>query len=87
MHCYTVELKDVQPGRPFMMVNYPGIFIRIFCKSRIVIARKLDAAIPADHDFNDDGCHVPIVELSTGNMSYMAKIKPCMLYPGEGERY
>lgn len=32
----------------------------------------------------DDGIHLPIVELSTGRMFYMAKSKPCViLYPGE----
>lgn len=30
-HVYAHELKDITPGRPFLMVNYKGAYIRVEC--------------------------------------------------------
>lgn len=82
MHPYTIELEKIKPGRPFMMVNYDGVYIRIVTDENYGIVR--DSAISRkEYPFNDDGVHVPIVDLHTGNLFYMAKSKPCFLYPGE----
>ena len=84
-HTYTTELGDIGPGVIFMMVNYPGVYIR-------VKARDLQICFPGSfnpekqRDFNDDGHHVPIVELANGHLFYMSKIKPCMVYPGQSLR-
>lgn len=81
-HPYTIELGAITPGRPFMMVNYTGVYIRVVSDPEygLVTNRALGRS---ERPFNDDGCHVPIVELATGRLSYMAKAKPCMVYPGE----
>jgi hypothetical protein len=34
-------------------------------------------------DLPRDDFHVPIVEIATGKLTYMAKTKPCYLFPGE----
>lgn len=78
-HVYTKKLGDLGPGRLFTMVNYKGAYIRVEAQGDL----KTLSTVGDPHPFNDDGCHVPIVELSTGYLSYMSKDKPCFLYPGE----
>jgi hypothetical protein len=70
-HCYATALKDVSPGRPFLMVNYKGAYIKVVCEEHK--DHKLSAA---DH-------YSLIVELASGKAFYMANEKPCFLYPGE----
>lgn len=79
-HPYNVALGDIKPGKPFMMVNYPGIYIRVEADAKYEI-RKFNVFDTLTL-FNDDGIHVPIVELATGHLFYMSKIKPCFVYPG-----
>lgn len=81
-HAYTTELGNIAPGKPFMMVNYSGVFIRVKADSKYLMKRP-GAMGMVEYPFNDDGNHIPIVELATGILSYMSKIKPCMVYPGE----
>lgn len=81
-HVYTVSLDKIPFGRPFMMLNYPGIYIRIKNIENYGLVRNC-AMGRMEFPFNDDGHHVPIVSLETGDMMYMSKVKPCMVYPGE----
>jgi hypothetical protein len=84
-HPYTVTLEEIAPGRPFMMVNYHGIYIRVDSDKEYKLKRPA-AMGEIEHPFNGDGQHIPVVELLTGRLFYMAKIKPCMVYPGEDHR-
>ena len=81
-HAYTTELGNIAPGKPFMMVNYSGVFIRVAADKEYLIKRPAAMGM-TEYSFNDDGNHVPIVELATGQLSYMSKMKPCLVYPGE----
>lgn len=82
-HAYTTKLGDIGPGRPFMMVNYKGPYIRVEADRDL---KMLSGVFSEPYAFNDDGHHVPIVELSTGHLLHMSKDKPCFLYPGEETR-
>lgn len=82
-HAYTVKLEDIGYGRPFMMVNYKGVYIRVQSFSKNLF---IQGAMGQYSDFNDDGFHIPIVELGTGHLMHMWKGKPCFLYPGESYR-
>lgn len=80
-HPYTVELGKISCGTPFMMVNYNGIYIRVQADKDYKLLHW-GAMQEIETIFNDDGIHVPVVELATGHLFYMAKVKPCMIYPG-----
>lgn len=80
-HIYAHKLGDIQPGRLFTMVNYEGAFLRV--KAHELKVQRTATMDEIVHDFNDDGVHVPIVEIATGYLFYMAKEKPCYLFPGE----
>lgn len=69
-------LDTIECGKPFMMINYPSVYIRIKADRRYTIKREAAMGI-TEYSFNDDGCHVPIVDLYTGHMFYMSKKKPC----------
>ncbi len=80
-HGFSVTLDKILYGRPFMMVNYSGVFIRVFGDPKSMTFERHRGSNPLP--FNDDGSHVPIVELATGKLSWMSKEKPCLVYPGE----
>ncbi len=79
-HIYTHKLGDIKPGRLFAMVNYNGAFMRV--KAENLMAQRSAAMGVITYDFNDDGNHVPVVKIETGQLFYMAKEKPCYLFPG-----
>lgn len=81
-YAYNVVLGDVAPGKPFMMLNSRGIYIRVEGGKDLKIVRETIYG-RKECAFNDDGHHIPIVELATGKLSYMSKLKPCLVYPGE----
>jgi len=84
-HPYSTKLGDIGFGRLFTMVNYKGAFIRVKCLDDLFITNPRTIAKDYHH-FNDDGVHVPIVELATGHLFYMAKEKPCYIFPGEDRK-
>ena len=75
-HPYSTKLGDIGFGRLFTMVNYKGAFIRV----KSLDSKWLNIA-RADDEF-----HVPIVELATGHLFFMAKEKPCYIFPGEDRK-
>lgn len=79
-HAYTTKLGEISLGRIFIMCNYKGTYMRIAGEPDL---KMLYGVFSEPTSFNDDGCHVPIVELSTGRMTHMAKEKPCYLFGGE----
>lgn len=84
-HPYNVILEEIAPGRPFMMVNYHGVYIRVDSEKEFKIKRPA-AMGTLEHPFNGDTHYLPVVELTTGRLFYMSKKKPCMIYPGENHR-
>jgi len=73
---YPTELADCAPGRPFFMLNYDGLFMRVFANG----LRAYRGVDPLASDFNDMGYHYPIVNLTTGELTHMHKTKPCRVY-------
>lgn len=74
---YPVELDSIEFGVPFEMLNYDGMYIRVYSPSDFQTISKYRHANPLS--FNDDGYHVPVVEMATGILFGMAKVKPCRL--------
>ena len=94
---YPETIGVVQPGRPFFMLNYSGLFMRVttgandykFDMNKRV--KKVDFGseafpnelylVPVEsvHALNDAN-HVPIVNLTTGLLTWMSKDKPCRVY-------
>jgi len=75
---YPVTLQDIPFGVLFTMLNYKGNFMRVKCLTKnLGVVRPYRAGGPDPVPFNDDGFHVPIVELATGNVLWMSKRKPC----------
>ena len=70
-HIFTKTLGEIRPGRLFAMVNYTGAYMRITFGSDQLGANE------------DPGGHVPIVEIATGVVIFMSKVKPCYCFPGE----
>lgn len=92
-HPYSTKLGDIGFGTLFTMVNYRGSFIRVKSLDKLLLIapnKPPSRAIMTDttiyKPFNDDGFHVPIVELSTGILFYMSKKKLCYIYPGEDRK-
>lgn len=81
-HVYTKPLEKIGFGRPFMMLNYTGVYIRVVGNDdyRLTVRRSMGDFTSS---INDSDGSLPIVELATGRLSYMEKEKPCFLYPGE----
>lgn len=75
---YPSELGDVQPGRPFFMLNYEGLFMRVNGASLKLV--EADGCWVRTWDFNDRGEHYPIVNLTTGALFHMHKTKPVRVY-------
>jgi len=74
---YTTPLEKVPFGAVFLMLNYMGAFMRVRAEDGLLAVHPMRAGGPEPVPFNDDGVHVPIVEVSTGRLSWMAKVKPC----------
>jgi len=72
-HPYSTKLGDIGCGKLFTMVNYKGAFIRVKMGDNNMVWSGRDK-------FNDDGFHVPIVELATGDLFFMSKEKPCYIF-------
>jgi hypothetical protein len=74
---YPTPLQEIDFGVKFDMLNYDGQgpFIRI--KSTTDFQTIVEHRMANPLSFNDDGYHVPIVNLHTGHVFHMVKIKPC----------
>lgn len=95
---YPTSLENIEPGRPFFMLNYSGLFMKVrvtenyyrFTMKKCI--QKIDVGtpsfprevyfVPCDdaHLLNDDGHHVLIANLTTGELVLMSKEKPCKVY-------
>lgn len=70
-------LADIGLAVPFEMLNYNSIYIRVSADFGLQV---LDPTAGRDtFRFNSDGFHVPIVDLATGYIFWMAAIKPCRI--------
>lgn len=67
---YSVSLKDILPGVPFLMPNCRGSYIRIKGDENIILQDKYRA--------NQDLGSIPIVEIATGHLCLMNADKRCM---------
>ncbi len=75
-----VRLEEISFGAPFRMLAYGDrVFIRIQVADDILVTWPHKLSGPSK--LNDDGYHVPIVELSTGRLLWMSKAKPCFIEP------
>lgn len=72
------ELSGIGCAVPFEMLNYGSIYIRVEADSKLKILRH-GTVNKQPVGFNYDGCHVPIVDLATGRLFWMAAIKPCRI--------
>jgi hypothetical protein len=81
-HAYQVKLGEIGVGKPFRMVNYEGVWMRVSANH----ITMLSGFNREERQFNDDGFHVPIVDLGTGNLIHMSKVKPCLIFAGESFR-
>lgn len=74
---YNTPLGEVRFGALFLMLNYSGAFMRVCAGDDLLVVRPMRAGGDDPVPFNDDGVHVPILEVATGRVSWMAKEKPC----------
>ncbi len=75
---YPSTLKEVPVGHLFMMLNYTGIYMRVEADKNVMTIREGRMANPLP--FNDDGCHLPILDMATGSITWMSREKPCRCY-------
>ena len=77
-------LEKIPCGLPFTMMNYSGAFIRVETDGEVQTIKAARLANPLP--FNDEGFHMPVVELGTGRLFWMHKSKPCaILWSNQGE--
>ncbi len=75
---FPVRLGNIGFGKPFTMLNYGSWqFIRVNTHGEVSTILKYRITNPLP--FNDDGFHVPIVNLANGELTWMSKEKPCRL--------
>jgi len=72
---FPTPLEEVDLAVPFKMLNYKSVYIRVEAgaETKTVFPYRMTNPL----SFNDDGGHVPIVDLATGYLFWMSKIKPC----------
>lgn len=73
------DLGDLDLAVPFEMLNYDSIYIRVKTSDD---TKQIKHTLGFGKDgkvcnFNDDGYHVPIVDMADGHLFWMAKQKPC----------
>tara|TARA_Y100000310_G_C20460086_1_gene704917 strand:- start:571 stop:846 length:276 start_codon:yes stop_codon:yes gene_type:complete len=78
---YPPPLKEIEFGVVFVMLNYDEYCMRVHAGEHVRIS-FLDSP-KKNKNFDDDGYHVPIVNLTTGRISWMAKNKPCKVVNNE----
>lgn len=57
---YPLTLAELAPGNKFQMLNYQSTFI----------------VLELEKPLRCDGYHLPIVDLMSGRLLFMAKVKP-----------
>jgi hypothetical protein len=80
---YPLKLSEIEIAKPFHMLGYKNPYIRV--KAGIGYSLIVHGRPCGETEFNDDGHHVPIVNLVTGSITWMAKDKPCCLIGRETE--
>lgn len=76
---YPTELKNIPLAVPFRMLNHHSVYIRVETFSAVDTVCKGRVSNPLP--FNHDGTHVPVVDMKTGHLFWMADTKPCRPAP------
>lgn len=89
---YPSTLKEVKPGRPFFMLNYSGLYMKVVTDKNVFMFRgpyekvnnPFSSVLPeqfvvvraVDVHSMAEGSHLPIVNLTTGELTWMSDSKP-----------